>query len=196
MTSAVTRWQRQIIEKVPSLRYRAWQAVSRTLFAHAFASFGQGTVIESPRILRGLDHISLGSRCIIHAGAWLQCEPEGGPLTIADDCYLGHRVHLHAGASISIGQGCVIADDVFIASVDHARHGDRHLVTSTGPITIGDHVFIGQRAIILGGITIGQGATVGAGAVVTRNVEPGAVVAGIPARPLSPRSQSTRIPPQ
>lgn len=188
MTSAVTRWQRQIIEKVPSLRYHLWRSVSRVFFTPAFAAFGQGTVIESPRILRGIDRISLGSCCIIHTDAWLQCEPDGGPLTLADDCYLGHRVHLHAGAPISIGRSCVIADDVFIASVDHAREGNRHRVTVSGPITIGDNVFIGQRAIILGGVTIGQGATIGAGAVVTRDVAPGAVVAGTPARPISPRS--------
>ena len=58
------------------------------------------------------------------------------------------------------------------------------MATRTGPVTIGDHVFVGQRAIILGGVTIGDGATIGAGSVVTRDVPAGAVVAGVPARPL------------
>jgi len=43
---------------------------------------------------------------------------------------------------------------------------------------------IGSGAVILGGVEIGEGASVGAGAVVTRDVAPGAVVAGNPARPL------------
>ncbi|MCS6711628.1 hypothetical protein JSY14_06145 [Brachybacterium sp. EF45031] len=88
-----------------------------------------------------------------------------------------------------IGTDCVLADGVFIASTDHDRE-NRHAVHGTGPIMIGDRVFIGQRAIVLGGVTIGDGATIAAGAVVTRDVPAGAVVAGVPARPLQhPRGQ-------
>ncbi len=54
----------------------------------------------------------------------------------------------------------------------------------TGPITIGDRVFLGQRCVVLGGVTIGDGATVGAHAVVTKDVAPGQTVVGIPARPV------------
>jgi maltose O-acetyltransferase len=57
------------------------------------------------------------------------------------------------------------------------------------PVTIADHVWIGSRAMILPGITVGEGAVVAAGAVVTRNVEPYTVVAGVPACPISTRSQ-------
>lgn len=188
--------RRTVIEKVPSLRYRTWQLLSRTLFASIFAEFGEGSVLHAPKILRGTQRIRIGRDCIIHAGIWLQLEEDGDSISIGDRTYIGHRAHIHAGTAIQVGAGCVIADDVFIASVDHARHGDRHLVTNTSPITIGDNVFIGQRAIILGGVTIGDGATIGAGAVVTRDVAPNGVVAGSPARPISSRSESTRNPAQ
>ncbi|MBJ7326566.1 MAG: hypothetical protein JHC52_04385 [Chthoniobacterales bacterium] len=55
------------------------------------------------------------------------------------------------------------------------------------PTKIGRDVWIGANAVILGGVTIGDGAVVAAGAVVTKDVEAGAVVAGVPARLLRKR---------
>lgn len=52
------------------------------------------------------------------------------------------------------------------------------------PVIIHDDVWIGAHCVIMPGITIGQGAVVGAGAVVTKDVEPHAIVAGVPARLL------------
>lgn len=57
--------------------------------------------------------------------------------------------------------------------------------TTKGPITVGNDVWIGARATVLSGVTIGDGAIVGAGAIVTDDVEPYAVVAGVPAERVS-----------
>ena len=54
----------------------------------------------------------------------------------------------------------------------------------SAPIMIGDHVWIGFGATILGGVTIGDGAIVAAGAVVTKDVPPKALVGGVPAKVL------------
>ena len=75
----------------------------------------------------------------------------------------------------------MLADGVYIGSADHGRD-DRSTSHGTGEVRIGDNVFLGQRSVILGGVTIGDGATVGAHAVVTRDVPPGAIVGGVPAR--------------
>ena len=182
-------WVKRLTESGPSLRWRLGMLRSRLLHRFAFAEFGEGSVIVRPRVLRGVDRIHIGSGCAINEGAWLQVEDGGGPLVLGDEVYLGHDVHLHSLDPVTIGDRCVLADGVFIASSDHARN-DRSATHGTGPITIGDDVFIGQRAVVLGGVTIGSGATIGAHAVVTRDVAPGQVVAGVPARPIPQEGSS------
>ena len=57
------------------------------------------------------------------------------------------------------------------------------------PIVIGDRVWIGMNATVLGGVTIGEGAVVAAGSVVTKDVPPFTVVGGVPARPIKDRER-------
>jgi acetyltransferase-like isoleucine patch superfamily enzyme len=171
---------RRAVELPPGWRWHT-SRLRNALHRRAFGSYGEGTVVVRPHILRGVDRIHLGARVAVYDGAWLACEDGEGPIRVGDDTYLGHRVHLHAGAALSIGSGCVLADDVFVSTTDH---DPGHLSTSSAsaPVTIGERVFLGQRAIVLGGVTIGDGARVGAGAVVTHDVPAGATVAGVPAR--------------
>jgi acetyltransferase-like isoleucine patch superfamily enzyme len=92
-------------------------------------------------------------------------------------------VQIECKKRISIGNGTIIAEGVII------RDCDEHCISTlsgngveTEPISIGNHVWIGQRAIILKGVTIGDGAIIGAGAVVTKDVPSNCIVAGNPAR--------------
>ena len=174
---------RRVIEARPGLRWRAGQVATGLVYRRAFGSIGVGTVIVRPHKLQGVERIYLGSGCSVFEGAWLASEPDGGDLRIGDRTYVGHDVHLHALDPVTIGSDCVIADGVFVGSSDHDRD-DRHQVHGTGPITIGDRVFLGQRCVVLGGVNIGDGATVGAHAVVTKDVAAGQTVVGIPARPV------------
>ena len=64
---------------------------------------------------------------------------------------------------------------------------------NTGDITIGNDVWIGYEAVILSGVTIGDGAIVGARAVVTKDVPPYTIVAGVPARPIRKRFDEETI---
>ncbi|MGJ6980388.1 acyltransferase [Aestuariimicrobium soli] len=173
---------RTVVEKLPGLRYRRWQ-LAMPLLRRAFAHLGDGTVIVAPLTLSGTERISIGANTILRDGAWLATEGPTSSLSVGDDTYIGHRCHLHSIDPVSIGSGCVFADNVLVTSTDHER-GNRHLVRGTGPVVIGDRVFLGQNVVVLGGVTIGDGATVAANAVVTRDVAAGAVVGGIPARPI------------
>ena len=173
---------RTVIEKLPGLRYRRSQ-LRMALLRRALAHVGERTVVIDPLTLSGTERISLGARTIIREGAWLATEGNGSSLSLGDDNYVGHRAHLHSIDPVSIGSGCVFADNVLVTSTDHER-ADRHGVRGTGPVVIGDRVFLGQNVVVLGGVTIGDGATVAAGAVVTKDVPAGALVGGIPARVL------------
>lgn len=57
------------------------------------------------------------------------------------------------------------------------------------PVTVEDECFIGARALIMPGVTVGHGSIIAAGAVVTRSIPPNTVAAGIPARPISTRTE-------
>ncbi|HLJ55320.1 MAG TPA: acyltransferase [Chthonomonadaceae bacterium] len=87
------------------------------------------------------------------------------------------------GRHITIGDGAVLAPGVRILCHDAAC---RALVGGTwvAPVTIGAGAFIGTEVVLMPGVTVGEGALVAAGAVVTRDVAPGEIVAGVPARPI------------
>ena len=173
---------RLIVEKRAGLRYRFAQA-GMPLMRAAFGHVGSGSVVLAPLMLMGVDKISIGDGVIIRDGAWLATEGPSAELVIGNGTYVGHRAHFHSIDPVHIGPGCVIADNVMVTSTDHDRD-DRHGVHGTGPVRLGERVFLGQNVVVLGGVTIGDGATVGAGAVVVRDVPAGAVVGGVPARVL------------
>ena len=79
-----------------------------------------------------------------------------------------------------------IASEVMIYTSEHDIN-DVHFKAHVSPVVINDYVFIGPRAIILPGVTIGRGAIVGAGAVVTKDVADFAIVGGVPAKQIGER---------
>ncbi|MBS1847114.1 MAG: acyltransferase [Actinobacteria bacterium] len=180
---SIRRW---LVEAPPSARWTVGRIATAALYRSSFESLGRGTVIVAPRILRGVERISIGADCSIYEDAWLQAEP-GGRITIGDHVNLSPTVHVHALDPISIGDRCVVGSGALIISARHA-YDDRHAIEGTGPIVIGDDVFLGERATILGGVRIGDGATVAAATVVTKDVPAGAIVAGVPGQPLHPEA--------
>ncbi|MBO4843778.1 MAG: Coenzyme F420 hydrogenase/dehydrogenase, beta subunit C-terminal domain [Bacteroidales bacterium] len=116
----------------------------------------------------------------VFAGSYIRVI-EGGTLHIKGSGFINENVQITCGDKIEIGDGCFIGRDVIIRSYDaHQILKEGYQVSA--PIKIGNRVWIGQRAMILKGVTIGDGAVIAAGAVVTKDVPPHSVVAGVPAK--------------
>jgi len=94
--------------------------------------------------------------------------------------YLNYRCTVECFESITLGRNVVVGPDTII------RDSDNHQIVGgsspTAPVLIGDDVWIGQRCIILKGVTIGNGAVVSAGALVNKDVPEKCIVGGVPAR--------------
>jgi maltose O-acetyltransferase len=106
-------------------------------------------------------------------------------LQVGRNVYLGHRTVLDSGFLwlISIGDDTTLSGGVRVLA--HDASTKRHTgYTVLKPVSIGRRVYVGADAILLPGVTIGDDAVVGAGSVVTKDVAPGTVVAGNPARAI------------
>jgi acetyltransferase-like isoleucine patch superfamily enzyme len=116
----------------------------------------------------GRPGISIGRRSLINQGCWL--DGRGG---------------LRIGENVNVSRG------TWLLGGDHDIDGTAFDVRYA-PMQIGDRAFFGSRAMVLAGLTIGEGAVVAAGALVTKDVAPYAVVAGVPARVVRTRSRDLR----
>jgi maltose O-acetyltransferase len=126
--------------------------------------FGTGSGVQSGcKFLNGRK-VRIGERNVINFGCMLD----------------GRKYPIQTGSDVSIGpEASILTLGHDPKSPDFSDKG--------GKVIIADHVWIGYRAIVLPGVTVGKGAVVGAGAVVTKDVPPFAIVAGNPARIIGQR---------
>lgn len=130
-----------------------------------------------------LAEIKIGKNSYVHMGVRFFLPIN---ITIGEGTIIGDHVFLDGRASLRIGNHVDIASQVLI-------YNSEHDVNSQGfdpveePVEIEDYVFIGPRAIILPGVKIGKGAVVGAGAVVTKDVPAFKIVGGVPAKVIGER---------
>ena len=151
---------------------------------------GTGNRMEGGGRVRRCTQIEIGSWNAFTQGCWLwpnDVEHDGVRIRIGSYNYFNRNLMIDACGQIEIGDRNMFGPDVYITDANH-RYGTG-LVPSEEPMdigatTIGNRCWIGAKAIILKGVQLGDGCVVAAGAVVTRDVAPGAVVAGVPAMPL------------
>ena len=111
-------------------------------------------------------------------------EPSG--VEIGQDTVVGEGAFLDGRAKLVVGNHVAVASQVLIYNSEHDISSDTFEATNA-PVAIGDYVFVGPRAIILPGVSVGAGAVIAAGAVVTKDVPSFAIVGGVPAKIISER---------
>ena len=156
-------WQRYMLFQVGLLPSHH---IRRFVYKALGAEIGKHVVFHFHTEVRGLHRLKIGDGTIIGDNALLAAQRG---LTIGKNVNLSSNVSIYSGAH------------------DHRDPYFRSTPATTRPIIIGDRVWIGSNAIILTGVNIGEGAVVCAGCVVTKDVEPYAVVAGIPAKKVNER---------
>ena len=153
---------------------------------------GDGVLIYEDH---GGGEVELGTGTHIHRDTTIQTGA-GGIVTIGDDTHIQPRCQLSAyKGSITIGKRVEIAPNCSFYPYNHGMDVERPMrqqpVFSKGGIHIEDDVWLGVGTIVLDGVRIGQGAVIGAGSVVTRDIPPMAVVAGVPAKVVKYRDTAS-----
>ncbi|MFP4056857.1 MAG: acyltransferase [Candidatus Brocadiia bacterium] len=155
-----------------------------------FARLGEGVVFEPGVLVFHPETIEIGDRVYVGHNAILKGYYKGR-MTLGEGTWVGQGCFLHSAGGLSVGRAVGIGPHVAVLTSQHRADDRRRPVLHTeldfAPVSIEDGADVGAGAVVLPGVTVGRGAIVGAGAVVAEDVEPFAVVAGVPARLLRRR---------
>ena len=139
-------------------------------------------------IYRNIFCVRMAKKVIIYLGAEIR-NPHR--MEIGEGSIIGDNAILDARNGLKMGRNVNLSSHVSIYTMQH-DHRSPVFAAPCGPhlsVEIGDRAWLGPNTIILPGIHIGEGAVVAAGAVVTKDVPPFAIVAGIPAKPIGTRNK-------
>ncbi|WP_290990735.1 acyltransferase [Hyphomicrobium sp.] len=181
MTSATSRRMTptEVRDDVLALLRARWHLRNAT-------SVGERVRVWGRVIVRNAGTMVIGQRASLSSTAvpiQLSTEPNG-KLEIGARTFMNYGCSISATKLISIGPDCKIGMDVLIMDndyhqIDPTKRGVR---PASAPVILEENVWLGARVIVLSGVTIGADSVVAAGSVVTRDIPPGCVAAGQPAR--------------
>jgi acetyltransferase-like isoleucine patch superfamily enzyme len=160
-------------------------------------TIGAGSVVEAHARIRCLsrDGVVIGSRATIGKYAILECSGQlaqlGKGISIGDNSSVGDYSFIGAAGGVTIGSRVLMGQRVAIHSQNHNFQDPTVPIQQQGTTQLGviveDDCWIGSGVVILDGVTVGHGSILSAGSVVTKDVPPGSVVGGVPARVLRSR---------
>jgi len=137
--------------------------------------------LPRPEVRAGGGVVELG-HVALYPGVRVTCAGRGR-IRIGDGSYLNRNTRVHSRTQVLLGAHCMVAWEVVIT--DYLGTPGRTPETTFEPVIFGDNVWVGCRAVILGGTRLGDGCIVAAGSVVSGRFPAGAVVAGKPAEVIA-----------
>ncbi len=172
-----------------SIRNRAYTGYLR----HEFKHLGNSVIMWHPYTLIGGEYMEIGEESVIEPDIQLtarKLNDESPLIHIGNHCLIRRGAHITAIHKIEIGDNVLTGTNILITD---NSHGDTNIETlkipatlrtpvSKGCVTIKDNVWIGNNVCIMPNVTIGTGAVIGANSVVTHDIPPFSVAAGIPAK--------------
>lgn len=174
------------------LRLGLWKLrLGRRLKLDGLAFIGPGCRLEV-----GRDAVlELGRWSWIGHGCKIRCHE--GAVSVGAKSVMGQECTISAFQHVSVGRECVIADRVMMIDFDHGMAEVERPIREQGiykrDVRVGHNVWIGYGACVLRGCAVGDNAVIGANAVVTADVDPNAVVGGVPARLIRMREAPRRM---
>jgi acetyltransferase-like isoleucine patch superfamily enzyme len=175
-----------LVGKQVSIRYAAYLQAGKELIIEDYAEINARS---TRKIILG-NRVTIGKYAIIRPGNLYGGEPGEG-LVVGDHSNIGPYCYIGCSGHISIGNNVMISPRVSIYAENHVFDNTDTPIKSQGVkkenVVIEDDCWIASNSILLAGVTIGKGSIVAAGSVVTQDVPPYSVVAGVPARVIKNR---------
>jgi len=139
-------------------------------------------------VLEALDsrRLQIGEGTVFEPGCWLTLSADAR-IRIGEGCFLNRNTMLAATELIEIGDHVMFANNCFVGDSDHRYDDPAKPITwqgfeSQGPVRIGSNCWFGVGCVVTGGVKIGERCVIGSNSVVTKDLPPGVIAAGAPAK--------------
>lgn len=176
---------------------RKWRSFRWTAALHANArQVGPGVHLYGPVRFLGTGNVYLGGWGNLYDNVLFETV-DTGAIRIGDNFRINRGCLLSAHAGITLGDNCLIGEQVSVRDNNHVFDDRSRPVAEQGyravRISVGDDVWIGRGAVLLAGVTIGRGAVIAANSVITKDVPAMEVWAGVPAKFLRRRGETDTL---
>lgn len=174
-------------------KYRSWH------WRRKLAQFGEGSDLQLPARITGGQAIAIEDSVTVWHDARIEARTNDPEVMIRIGAGTKIQPYVHIGAvrKVTIGRGVLMASRVYITDHDHDFADPFDPVVSNArvrvaPVTIGDYAWLGEGAMVLKGVHVGERSIVGAGSIVTKDVPPLSIVVGSPAKVVQRYDEEAR----